>query len=305
MNKLNDFLALFKDKSINLNNQTININSEFIEKLKDLEKESARLEVEIDKLKHQKAMILQETMECERQILIWERKIELEKEMQETLDPSVGQQEITKLKKKLHLKELKFNELKKKQELIILEIEKVVNKRDNINLKYNAKEMNVNMDSTNAFKKKIKSNKKSQLAKNIQLFKSSIKQSQEGVKKLSKNLTNIDKENSVILQNIDDKQKDILASEKYLQNNLNFVKNFKVGRLVKIVEIFVNQQRALSLEKIYKRGKLLKPKEDLKNLLFDQKTQNKKFITTFKAVCEMNSEIKFILPYIEHLNDYI
>jgi len=35
-----------------LNNQTININSEFVEKLKDLEKVSAKLEIEIDKLKH-------------------------------------------------------------------------------------------------------------------------------------------------------------------------------------------------------------------------------------------------------------
>ena len=44
----------------------------------------------MDELKLEKAKILEETMECERQILLWERKIELEKEMQETLDPNVG-----------------------------------------------------------------------------------------------------------------------------------------------------------------------------------------------------------------------
>lgn len=48
MNKLNDFLAVFKEKSQSLNNQIININSEFSEKLKILEKESGKLEVEID-----------------------------------------------------------------------------------------------------------------------------------------------------------------------------------------------------------------------------------------------------------------
>lgn len=94
MNKLNDFLAIFKDKSNQLNNQTINLNSEFSEKIKYLEKESVRLEIEIEKLRKEKAQILEETMECERQILLWERKIELEREMQETLDPNVGQQEI-------------------------------------------------------------------------------------------------------------------------------------------------------------------------------------------------------------------
>ena len=50
-------------------------------------------------------------MECERQILLWERKIELEKEMQETLDPNVGQQELKTLEKELHLKKLRLSEL--------------------------------------------------------------------------------------------------------------------------------------------------------------------------------------------------
>ena len=59
MNKLNDFLAIFKEKKIKIQNQTINLNSDFGEKLKNQEKESAKLELEIDKLKHQKAVILE------------------------------------------------------------------------------------------------------------------------------------------------------------------------------------------------------------------------------------------------------
>lgn len=61
---------------------------------------------------------------------------------------------------------MRLNELKKQQDQIILEIEKVVNKRDNINLKYNAKEMSENIDM-NLLKKKNNISKKSQLAKNI------------------------------------------------------------------------------------------------------------------------------------------
>ena len=51
MNKLNDFLAVFKEKSIQLSNQTVNINSEFMEKLTNLEKESVALELEIENLR--------------------------------------------------------------------------------------------------------------------------------------------------------------------------------------------------------------------------------------------------------------
>jgi chromosome segregation ATPase len=66
------------------------VENEFKEKLKELEKESVRLEVEIDKLKEGKSDLLNEIVECEKHILLWERKIQLEREMQEALDPNVG-----------------------------------------------------------------------------------------------------------------------------------------------------------------------------------------------------------------------
>ena len=51
MNKLNDFLAVFKEKKISIQNQIINVDSEFTEKLKNMEKEAAKVEIEVDKLK--------------------------------------------------------------------------------------------------------------------------------------------------------------------------------------------------------------------------------------------------------------
>lgn len=53
-------------------------------------------------------------MEAERQILLWERKITLEKEMQETLDPTIGQKEIVAMKKEIHRMELRYDILRKK-----------------------------------------------------------------------------------------------------------------------------------------------------------------------------------------------
>jgi len=81
-----------------LDNENFNIEAEFKEKLKELEKESVKLEIEIDRLKEEKADLLSEIVESERQILLWERKIQLEKEMQEALDPTIGQSEIQDLK---------------------------------------------------------------------------------------------------------------------------------------------------------------------------------------------------------------
>jgi len=63
---LNDNLYLNKEIYRNLDNEYFNIHSEFTEKLKELEKDSVKLEVEIDKLKEEKADLLSEIVECER-----------------------------------------------------------------------------------------------------------------------------------------------------------------------------------------------------------------------------------------------
>ena len=62
-------------------------------------------------------------MEAERQILLWERKIQLQTEMEAELDPEIGQSEITIMKKEIHKMELKFEDLRKKQEQVIKDME--------------------------------------------------------------------------------------------------------------------------------------------------------------------------------------
>ena len=94
MNKLNDNIAVNSDKKSKLENENINLESEFIEKLKEMEREAIKLEINIDKIREEKAELMNEIVECERQILLWERKYQLESEMQEALDPNVGQSEI-------------------------------------------------------------------------------------------------------------------------------------------------------------------------------------------------------------------
>jgi coiled-coil domain-containing protein 40 len=136
MNRLNDKIADNREKKNKLENENYNIESEFIEKLKDMEKESVYLEVEMDRIKDEKAQLLSEIVEAEKQILLWERKINLEREMQETLDPNYGQKEIQELKKEIHRMELRLDDIRKKQENVILEMERAVYKRETIQLKY-------------------------------------------------------------------------------------------------------------------------------------------------------------------------
>jgi len=119
-----------------MTNDNFNIENEFKQKLKELENESIKLESHISTLKEEKADILAEIVEAERQILLWERKIQLEREMQDALDPNIGQTEIVAMKKEIHRMELRYEQLRKKQEEMIKEMERAVFKRETIQLKY-------------------------------------------------------------------------------------------------------------------------------------------------------------------------
>lgn len=138
MNRLNDSLAVNADKKQKIENENVNLESEFVEKLKEMEREAIKLEINIDNIREEKAELMNEIVECERQILLWERKFQLEKEMQETLDPNVGKSEIEELSKELHRMELKYQSLLKAQEKVNIEMLMAVNKKEDIELKYRA-----------------------------------------------------------------------------------------------------------------------------------------------------------------------
>lgn len=100
-----------------------------------MEDESIDLEKRVDEHKIKKQELIDKIVEAEKQICLWERKIQLEKEMQETVDPSIGQAEVEQMKKEIHRMELIFTSLKKQQEVLIQEMERAVTKRESIKLK--------------------------------------------------------------------------------------------------------------------------------------------------------------------------
>lgn len=51
--------------------------------------------------------------------MLWERKIQIDQEMHDVLDPEVGQDVVTAMKKEIHRMELRHSELMKLQEKLI------------------------------------------------------------------------------------------------------------------------------------------------------------------------------------------
>merc|ERR1712178_53857 len=113
--------------------------TEFVAKLREIEGACVQVESTIESVKQEKADMTADIIEAERQVMLWERKIHLEKEMQHALDPSVGQVESTAMKKEIHRMELRLDQLKRRQEQMIMEMERAIHKRDAISLKYEPK----------------------------------------------------------------------------------------------------------------------------------------------------------------------
>ncbi len=73
--------------------------------MQNREREALNLESSIRDSKEEKRKLLSELVEVQRQIMYWEKKIEIQKEIQETLNPDVGQDEIAKMTREIHLME--------------------------------------------------------------------------------------------------------------------------------------------------------------------------------------------------------
>ena len=113
---------------------------DFVASLKELEQASLATEAKLAGVVERKDEVLDEIMEAERQLLLWEKKIQLEKETQAALDPSVGQGEVAAMEKEIHRMELRQATLRGEKERLVKEIELAVHKRESLALRFKGKE---------------------------------------------------------------------------------------------------------------------------------------------------------------------
>jgi hypothetical protein len=73
--------------------------------------------------------LLNDIVEAEKQVMLWERKIQLEKETQATLDTGVGQDVIHSMGKEIHRMKLRLSALLRRQEELIKTMEGAIEKR--------------------------------------------------------------------------------------------------------------------------------------------------------------------------------
>ncbi|XP_039358353.1 coiled-coil domain-containing protein 40 isoform X2 [Mauremys reevesii] len=106
--------------------------NEFVRSLKAAERESIEMQEKLDRLHEEKERLLNSLVEAEHQIMLWEKKIQLAKEMRAAVDSETGQGEIRAMKTEIHRMQVRYSQLTKQQEKMIRDMEAAVSRRETI-----------------------------------------------------------------------------------------------------------------------------------------------------------------------------
>lgn len=159
--KLNALITHKRGEEESLQQGNILVEGDFVATLKEAELESIRMQSTLEQLKEEKGRLQNSILEAEKQIFLWERKIQLAKEMRKAVDSDEGQAEIRGMKSEIHRMEVHHAELMRKQEQLIQEMEKAVYRREAIISKGEVQIKTGKAESTRGhMKKKIEEAKK-------------------------------------------------------------------------------------------------------------------------------------------------
>lgn len=284
MNKYNRQLGKNVDTKEKLGHQFQDVEIEFKEKLKQMENDSVRLELEIEVLREEKADTLTQIMEVERQIHLWERKITLEEKMQEIIKPDKGIKEIDEMKSIIHRQDLLYTKLKQEQEKVIKNMEMAIQRRDFIKLRYPVEKLGGK--NTSGSNSKSISGLGSGENKEISDLKEHIRHIENKKNVYINNLLN----SRQIMDNINTNIENVENQTHELQNKVIQYQN----------EYFINKLRGNNLlsktTQNYDTSKML---EEFKA----NKLKSKKRDYLVKEISKYNSEIEMLLSVLKNFSD--
>ncbi|XP_014644824.1 PREDICTED: coiled-coil domain-containing protein 40 [Ceratotherium simum simum] len=132
LKKLSVLMSKSRSSSEGLQQDNLVTENEFLRSLKASERETIEMQEKLNQLSEEKAAALNSLVETEHQIMLWEKKIQLAKEMRASVDSETGQTEIRAMKAEIHRMKVKHGQLLKQQEKMIRNMELAVARRETI-----------------------------------------------------------------------------------------------------------------------------------------------------------------------------
>ena len=139
--KLNSLISSGINQQQELQNTNYTLETVHYDELKSLDDECNTISNTIADLKTAKLTLIEDIKEIDRQTLLWDKKLQLEKEMKQALDPLMGQDDMVDMEKEIHRMSLRLEAIKKHQQSLSIEMESAVLKRDAISIRYKSQKV--------------------------------------------------------------------------------------------------------------------------------------------------------------------
>ncbi|NXF87734.1 CCD40 protein, partial [Eubucco bourcierii] len=214
--------------------------NEFVRSLKAAEKESIEMQEKHSQLTEEKERLLNSLLEAEHQIMLWERKIQLTREMRAAVDSGMGQGEIRAMRLEIHRMQVRYGQLMKQQEKMIQDMEASVSRREVISTRGEAQ--------SKADKKRIT---KSDFPSKKQELRKKISETQKNTQDCNKTILELESTQASLSATFSEKQQELLrlqAESDGLDAEAEHLQQRKRWNLLEIVAYQARQKHLQALK---------------------------------------------------------
>ncbi|KAL0210545.1 hypothetical protein RCL1_004981 [Eukaryota sp. TZLM3-RCL] len=251
MTRVNHFVSRLDQNQSELIDQLFNTESCFIDRLTQLEKESLHIDDVTNQIRAQKDALLTDIPEAEKQVQLFERMIQIQREMEATLNPSGDESVIKSMEQEIQRMKLRLKELKRRQQEVTDAMVRAVQKRKHIRVKAQAVAGSVKKTNTESVK--------------VAKFKRQLQFSDEQLSAVHSEISQLRNYDQSISSSLDDLEGQIRHYQQLInqiQEEISTSSNTKeqlllrVSRLQSIVKGYMNNSTTNSTEKQPNTGRL-------------------------------------------------
>ncbi|XP_068007379.1 coiled-coil domain-containing protein 40 isoform X2 [Melanerpes formicivorus] len=214
--------------------------NEFLRSLKAAEKESVEMQEKHNQLSEEKERLLNSLLEAEHQIMLWERKIQLTREMRAAVDSQMGQGEIRAMRHEIHRMQVRYGQLMRQQEKMIQDMEAAVSRREVIAMRGEAQ--------NKADKKRIT---KSDFHSRKQELRKKIHETQKNTQDCNMTIVELESTQASLSATFSEKQQELLrlqAESEGLDSEAEHLQQRKRWNLLEIVAYQARQKHLQALK---------------------------------------------------------
>ncbi|KFW67451.1 Coiled-coil domain-containing protein 40, partial [Pygoscelis adeliae] len=214
--------------------------NEFVRSLKAAEKESVEMQEKHSQLTEEKERLLNSLVEAEHQIMLWEKKIQLTREMRAAVDSETGQGKIQAMRTEIHRMQVRYGRLMKQQEKMIRDMEASVSRREAIAIRGEGQ--------NKTDKKRIT---KSDFHRRKQELRKKISETQKNVQDCNKTILELESTQASLSATFSEKQQELCglqAESNGLHSDAEWLRNKKRWNLLEIVAYQTRQKHLQALK---------------------------------------------------------